>query len=296
MVKMDQENGVKPEIGSLGYLLNFRMPGLTQLSVSFSGLSIDLFSTSRNSKAMLKTINMRYELYYWPGIPGRGEFIRLALEKAGAEYIDICREKGVKPMQRFREGKEPGLTPFAPPFIKAGKLVIGQTANILLYLAPRLGLVGKTDASRFSAHQKQLTIMDFLDEIHNVHHPISGMLYYEDQKKEARRRAKIFTENRIPQMLAYFENTIGGRFSYVDLSLFHLIDGLRFAFPKTLKRQKIPKLRALHDKVGSDKRIAAYLDSDRRCPFNNDGIFRHYPELDHWIEWDLIRGVRRERV
>ena len=238
---------------------------------------------------------MRYELYYWPGIQGRGEFVRLALEEAGADYVDVARQagRGVPAMMRFLEGTEPGSLPFAPPFLKAGDRVIAQTANILLYLGPRLGLVPKAEAGRLWAHQLQLTIADFVAEIHDVHHPIAGSLYYHQQKREARRRAGHFTTGRVPKFLHYFEQVLAGNpkgrgymlgrnLSYVDLSIFQLIAGLRYAFPKTMKglEPKYPGLVALHDKVAARPNITAYLASDRRIPFNKDDIFRHYPELD----------------
>ena len=238
---------------------------------------------------------MRYELYYWPGIQGRGEFVRLALEEAGADYVNVARQagRGVSAMMRFLEGTEPGSLPFAPPFLKAGDRVIAQTANILLYLGPRLGLVPKAEASRLWAHQLQLTIADFVAEIHDVHHPIAGSLYYHQQKREARRHAGHFTTGRVPKFLHYFEQVLAGNpkgrgymlgrnLSYVDLSIFQLIAGLRYAFPKTMKglEPKYPGLVALHDKVAARPNITAYLASERCIPFNKDDIFRHYPELD----------------
>ena len=132
---------------------------------------------------------MRYELYYWPSIQGRGEFVRLALEDAGADYVDLARRpKGMAAMMRFMESNTVERPPFAPPFLKAGKLVIAQTANILFYLGPRLDLAPKSEPSRLCAHQLQLTIADWVAEAHDTHHPISGGLYYEDQKAEAKRR------------------------------------------------------------------------------------------------------------
>ena len=93
---------------------------------------------------------MRYELYYWPSIQGRGEFVRLALEDAGAEYVDVARlpkrgGRGIPALMRFLESRSVEHPPFAPPFLKAGRLVIAQTANILLFLGPRLGLVPKNE-------------------------------------------------------------------------------------------------------------------------------------------------------
>jgi len=240
---------------------------------------------------------MHYELYYWPDIQGRGEFVRLALEEAGADYIDVGRlpgrGKGIAAMMRFLENDKTGRPLFAPPFLKSGDLVIAQTANILLYLGPRLGLVPKAEASRLWVHQLQLTIADFVGEIHDVHHPIAGSLFYHEQKREARRRAGHFTAERIPKFLDYFERVLAGNpkgsrymhgriFSYVDLSIFQIIAGLRYAFPKTMKKlePKYPRLVTLHDKVAARPNIAAYLASKRRIPFNNNDVFRHYPELD----------------
>ena len=235
---------------------------------------------------------MRYELYYWPGIQGRGEFVRLALEDAGADYLEVARRpRGMTAMSRFMESRSVKRPPFAPPFLKAGELVVGQTANILFFLGPRLGLAPKSDAGRLWAHQLQLTIADWVGEVHDSHHPIAGGLYYEDQKREAKRRAKNFTAERLPKFLHYFEQVLarnGGRallgnaVSYVDLSLFQMIEGLRYAFPRTMTKQerKHRRVIALHDRVAARPRLAAYLASERRLPFNQDGIFRHYPELD----------------
>jgi glutathione S-transferase len=234
-----------------------------------------------------------YELFYWPSIPGRGEFVRLALEEAGAPYVDVARAPGgVRSMMRLMEGTSERLPPFAPPFLRSGKLVLAQTANILLYLAPRHDLVAKSEAARLHAHQLQLTVADLVAEAHDAHHPVSIDLYYEDQKAVARDRARAFVARRIPKYLGYFERVLDragaggkgllGRFSYVDLSMFQVIEGLEYAFPNTMRRvsRTIRGLLALRDRVARRPRIAAYLESTRRIPFNEDGIFRHYPELD----------------
>jgi glutathione S-transferase len=183
--------------------------------------------------------------------------------------------------------------PFAPPFLKAGRLLIGQTANILQFLGPRHGLAPKAPAGRLWTHQLQLTIVDFLVEIHDSHHPVAGSLYYEDQRREARRRAADFVINRLPKFLGYFEKVLaqnasgkryvlGAQLTYVDLSLFQIVAGLNFAFPRAMARatREYPRLLALHSRIQDRPRIAAYLASPRRIPFNNEGIFRHYPELD----------------
>ena len=235
-----------------------------------------------------------YELYYWPSIQGRGEFIRLALEDAGADYVDVARLSereggGVKALMNMMKSAE-GLEPFAPPFLRAGKLVIAQVANILLYLAPRHDLVAKDEATRLHAHQLQLTIADLVGEVHDTHHPIATGAYYEDQKPEAMKRATAFVKERIPKYLGYFERVLqaaGGKHmlgvhSYVDLSMFQLMAGLTYAFPRAIKHVEgtIPGLLALRERVANRPRIATYLASKRRLAFNESGIFRHYPELD----------------
>ena len=234
---------------------------------------------------------MRYEFYYWPSIQGRGEFVRLALEEAGADYVDVARKRGRASIEALVASKREAHPPFAPPFLKAGKRVIGQTANILLYLGARHGLAPKDDDGRLWAHQLQLTITDLVAEIHDTHHPIASALYYEEQRPEARRRSAEFWKRRVPKYLGYFEQVIarsGGRYllgrrlGYVDLSLFQIIEGLRYAFPKRMKRfeKKVPGVIALHDRVAKRPRVAAYLASECRIPFNEWGIFRHYRELD----------------
>jgi glutathione S-transferase len=231
---------------------------------------------------------MRYELYYWAEIQGRGEFVRLALEDAGADYVDVVRGKGgVAAMTKLM--KASATPPFAPPFLKAGRLLIGQTANILLYLGDRHGLAPKTEAGRLWLHQLQLTITDLVAEIHDTHHPLGPSLYYEDQRPAAKRRTADFWDERVPKFLGYFERLLGQsgyltgrRATYVDLSLFQIVAGLRYAFPNRMKRfeRETPKLVALHDRVAARPNIAAYLASDRRIAFNKSGIFRHYKALD----------------
>ncbi|MGE5639166.1 MAG: glutathione S-transferase [Clostridia bacterium] len=227
---------------------------------------------------------MRYQLYYWPGIQGRGEFVRLALEYVGVPYDDVCRRPGgMAAMTSLLEKRSP-MKPFAPPFLRAGKLLIAQTANILLYLGPRLGLAPKSEPARLLVHQRQLTIADWLVEAHDTHHPIGSGLYYEDQKRESRRRSEDFRRNRLGKFLGYFESVVEpkSRLTYADLSLFQMIEGLRYAFPNAMRRlePRHPRCIALHDRVAAAPRIAAYLRSGRRIPFNEMGIFRHYPELD----------------
>ena len=241
---------------------------------------------------------MTYQLYYWPGIPGRGEFVRLALEEAAAPYVDLARTSGgMAAMLRILGGGDRGVRsehlPFAPPFLRAGRRLIGQTANILLFLGGRHNLAPATDDGRLWTHQLQLTIADFVAEAHDTHHPIASSLYYHDQKSEARRRTTDFLRNRLPKFLGYFERLltlnprgsrflVGARLSYADLSLFQVLSGLRYAFPRATAKaeRRHRRVTALHASVAARPRIAAYLTSSRRLAFNEDGIFRHYPELD----------------
>jgi glutathione S-transferase len=238
---------------------------------------------------------MRYELYYHASNPGRGEFVRLALEDAGAEYVDIARESGpgmgTDAMTQLMQDVGIEHPPFAPPFLRHGDVLIGQTANILQYLGPRLGLAPGDEAGRLWAHQLQLTIADLVKEIQDTHHPIAHGLYYDDQKTEAIAHTKHFLAERVPKFLAYFERVldvngrgvlVGNAVTYVDLSLFQLIEGLRFSFPKALRRAepKYPGLMELYDQVAGRPNIAAYVNSPRRMSFNDRGVFRHYTELD----------------
>jgi glutathione S-transferase len=240
-------------------------------------------------------MSQRYELYYWPTIQGRGEFVRLALEETGAAYVDVARRRtrggGVPRMMKLLDGSRLPRPPFAPPFLRAGGLLIAQTANILLYLGARHALAPREEGGRLWTHQLQLTIADFVAEIHDTHHPIASSLYYEDQKKEARRRAADFRENRMPKYLGYFERVLarnpgghllGRKFTYADLSLFQVVAGLRYAFPKAMQRleKDVPRTIELHGRVAQRSRIAAYLRSDRRIAFNQRGVFRCYKELD----------------
>ena len=241
---------------------------------------------------------MTYQLHYWPSIQGRGEFVRLALEAAGAPYVDVARGEasqgqGIAAMTHLMASPHETHPPFAPPFLVDGEVVVAQAAAILLYLAPRLGLVGKSEVKRLWTHQLQLTVSDIVAEVHDTHHPVASRMYYEDQKPEATRRAKEFRQIRMPKYLAWFESVlmrnpegsahlVGKRLSYADLSLFQLIEGLRYAFPKASRRalKKTPLVVALHGSVAQHERVAAYLASERRIAFNEDCIFRRYPELD----------------
>jgi len=237
---------------------------------------------------------VRYELYYWSSIQGRGEFVRLALEEAGAPYVDVARRKNGEGRMLALLGDEAlACPPFAPPFLKAGKRIIAQTASILLFLGVRHGLAPASDTGRLWTHQLQLTIADFLVEVHDTHHPIAANLYYEDQRPEAKRRTADFLGSRLPKYLDYFERVlesnpsgpthlVAARLTYADLSLFQVVAGMKYAFPKATARtaRRYPHVMALHARVATRPRIAAYLESERRIPFNQDGIFRNYPELD----------------
>jgi glutathione S-transferase len=252
------------------------------------------------------------ELYYWPMIQGRGEFVRLALEEAGVRYVDVAREpgKGMAAMLRVLSGDAPGALPFAPPFVMVGRTIVSQTANILAFLAPRLGLVPRDEALRAEANQIQLTIADFVGEVHDVHHPIAASLYYEDQRREARWRARVFLDERMPKYLGWLEDVlarntrsqgrwlVGRRRSYVDLSAFQVIAGMRYAFPNAMRshERRIPRAVALHDRVAALPRIAAYLASPRRLGFDEQGIFRCYPELDVPARRTSGRSSRRRRA
>ena len=237
---------------------------------------------------------MTYELYYWPSIPGRGEFVRLALEEAAAKYVDVARsQRGVSAMMALMRDQNLVTPPLAPPFLRAGRQLIGQTAAILLYLGDRHALAPRTAAGRLWTHQIQLTIADLVDEAHDTHHPVGPDLYYEDQKPEAQRRAQSFRTSRIAKYLGWLERVlvanprgpahlVGGRISYADLSLFQVVEGLSYAFPRATARalRRTPHVVRLRDHVAERPRIRAYLASPRRITFNEDGIFRRYPELD----------------
>jgi glutathione S-transferase len=239
-----------------------------------------------------------YKLYYWPGIQGRGEYVRLALEQAGARYVDLAlvpeqQGGGAAAIGQLLNDRQIAHPPFAVPCLAAGRQLIGQTANILLFLGGRHGLAPATEGGRLWTHQLQLTISDFILEIHDTHHPLGAALYYQQQKAAAKRRSREFLRHRLPKFLDYFERVlaqngargpwlVGSRLTYVDLSLAQVIAGLRFAFPKASARalRSRPRLRALLQAAFGRPRIRRYLACGRRVAFNNDDIFRHYPELD----------------
>jgi glutathione S-transferase len=241
---------------------------------------------------------MIYELYYWPGIQGRGEFIRLALEEGGADYRDAALVPdsgggGVPAILKVLAARGLSRPPFAVPVLKAGRQVIAQTANILLFLGGELGLAPRDAAGRLWTQQLQLTILDLFEEIFSTHHPLGDGYAYEEQKAAARRRSKNFLGVRLPKFLSYFERVIelnrgrgpwivGARLTYADLSMAQVIAGLRYGFPRATARalRKRPRLARLHDAVFTRPRIIRYVASGRRVPFNNEDLFRHYPALD----------------
>jgi len=246
-----------------------------------------------------------YELLYWPGIPGRGEHVRLCFEETGTPYTDICNADtptGMKDLTTLISDKNTGdkfnPPPLAPRMLKHGDLLIAQTANIALYLAPKLGLAGPEDdeSAIFHINQLALTALDGLsDGAHDTHHPIATGAYYEDQKEEAKKKSKDYLENRIPKFLGYFERVLhgeaskggewlyGGQLTYADLVFWQCLDGVSFAFPKAVeglkKSGKYEKVFALYERVKGRESIKAYLESDRRNNYSM-GIYRHYPELD----------------
>jgi len=232
---------------------------------------------------------MKYELYYWPGLQGRGEFARLVLEDAGAAYVDVAREPGgmTKLTHALAHGLE-GVRPFAPPFLRAGRLVLAQTANITRYLGEHLGLAPKTEHGRLAAATIAMTIADLVAEVHDTHHPTTVSKAYETQRAAAKARSKVFREERIPKFTGWLEGSLqangkvlaGRAISYADLAAFQVVCGLEYAFPKAMEKTKAPRLFDLRDRVAARPKLAAYLASPRRVPFNETGIFRHYPELD----------------
>jgi len=233
---------------------------------------------------------MSYDLWYWPGIPGRGEFVRLVLEGAGIPYRDRAREDGAEALARDLAARQ-GFKPFAPPYLVDGKFVIAQVAHILAYVTDQNGLGTGDLHTDLQLIQLQLTMTDVVAEAHDVHHPVGADKYYHEQTAEALRAAASFRDARMPRYLGYFEAALGvneGPFvngdawSHVDTSLFQLVEGLNYMFPRRMAGLKSdhPRLHAVRDAVAGIDRIASYLASDRRIPFNEDGIFRHYPELD----------------
>lgn len=236
-----------------------------------------------------------YELFYWPFLPGRGEFPRLVLEDAGVDYVDVARlpesEGGGMPaLMAMREDAGAAVQPFAPPILRVGDLVIGQTAVICEFLAERHGLAPDSEPGRLAARQLMLTLLDVVDEAHDTHHPLTSALAYEEQEEAAAVAGRAFAGERLPGWLDYLERIasksdhwlIGDRATYVDLALFQLVEGLDYAFPRAMAAHasRADAVLAIRDRVAARPRLAAYLASERRLPFNEDGIFRRYPALD----------------
>lgn len=241
-----------------------------------------------------------YLLYYWPTIQGRGEFVRLALEEAGADYQDVARlperkgkRQGMSALLACLDGDATVQVAYAPPVLGHGELLLAQTPNILFYLGKQLGLAPRAEAGRLWLNQLQLTMADWLTEVHDTHHPLAMGQYYEDQAAAAAMRSKDFRDTRLPKFLDYFTQVlasngsrggflVGAKLTYGDLSLFQMMAGLRYAFPQAMERlaPRYPALSDLHDSVAARPNIALYLKSKRRLPFSEEGIFRHYPELD----------------
>ena len=231
---------------------------------------------------------MTLQLWYWPDIPGRGEFIRVALEAAEVEYADMAREKGAEALLEDMASRS-GIAPLAPPYIIDGDLCLGQTAHILAVLADRYGFGAGELATDLQLIQLQLDVSDIVAEVHAVHHPISGALYYRDQMDAAYEAAQHFRETRIPKYLDHFEQALavncgpcvlGDHWTHVDTSLFQLLEGLDYMFPSRMAELDYPRLALCREAVMEIDGIDAYLGSERRLAFNEDGLFRHYPELD----------------
>lgn len=241
---------------------------------------------------------MTYQLYYWPGIQGRAEFIRLALEEGGADYQDVAlvpesKGGGVPAILKMLQARSDPRPPFAVPVLRAGRRLIAQTPNILLFLGGPLKLAPADEAGRLWIQQLILTMLDLYVEIFHTHHPLGDGYAYEEQKAAARRRTRDFLKVRLPKFMTYFEHVLtcnrahapwiaGARLTYADLSMAQVLAGLNYAFPKATGRalRKRPRLARLQDAVFARPRIARYLRSGRRVPFSNEDLVRHYPSLD----------------
>ena len=250
-----------------------------------------------------------YELLYWPEIPGRGEFIRLAFEATGTSYKDVANESkdGINAVLAAKaddltidsDGNPPAFAPPALRILGEGKegktLVLYQTPAILSYLGDKLGLAGEDEVEKHWILSHTLTALDLNNEAHDTHHPVAVAKYYEDQKEEALKKATDFRENRLPKFFSFFERVlkgndengqgkylVGSKLSYADTTVWHVLNGLKFAFPKELeaREKEFPTLfGTFYPSVQEQSGLKDYLSSDRRKPYSM-GIFRHYPELD----------------
>ncbi len=234
---------------------------------------------------------MRYGLWYWPTIQGRGEFVRLPMEAAGIGYVDCARARGEEGLIADMTRHAATRAPFAPPYLELDGMLIAQVANILMYLGERHQLAPSNMADRLWLNQLQLTIADLVAEVHDVHHPVDPAATYDEQQPEAARAAAQFRERRLPKFLAYFEAAakanpgewlIDHRWTYADTSLFQMVEGLRYMFPRRMAAVEgaYPNLLHIHALVADLPGVRAYLRSDRRLPFSEQGLFRHYPALD----------------
>jgi glutathione S-transferase len=234
-----------------------------------------------------------HRLYYWPNLQGRGEFVRLVLEAAGVPYEDVARvhPDGAREVMAFMTADREGQLPFAPPVLVVGEHVLAQMPVIVRYLGEAHGLAGTDPIANAHVQQLVLTWCDVVDEVHAVHHPVSTAWFYEQQRDEAIVAARLFRDERLVRWLQWGERTLqrhggdwlaGSRMTVADLAAFQVVTGLRHMFPVAMGRTRgrHPGLMALVDRVAAVPRVAAYLESDRRIPFNLDGIFRAYPELD----------------
>ncbi|PWN54081.1 hypothetical protein IE53DRAFT_383382 [Violaceomyces palustris] len=259
-----------------------------------------------------------YTLHYWPSIPGRGEYIRLAFEAAGQPFEENNKVESL--VDHIMTDTVVGHPPhFAPPLLEirrkesgrepsggasAERFYLSQTPAILAYLAPKLGLTGlpadevqgtEGDLKLAQLNQLTLTALDLSNEAHDTHHPVAVGAYYEEQKDEALRRAEDFRKNRVPKFLRYFETVIrsngrgdgkrliGPSLSVADLVLFQVLDGLSFAYPRLMasleRKGDYGGVFGLKRHVGGWDKVKGYVESGRRRKFSN-GLYRHYPELD----------------
>ena len=237
-----------------------------------------------------------YRLVYWPTIPGRGEFVRVILEDVGAAYIDVARLPeaeggGSRAVVGFLADPPPGLRPLACPVLVADDLVLAQSVAIAMLLGERHHRLPGDGAGRYGVQQVLLTMTDLVAEVHSVHHPISTSLRYEDQREAAIVGARPFHAQRLPKYLDWLERLladngdevlVGAGTTVADLWVLPLLDGLDYAFPRSMAAlaPRVARLRGLRDRVASRPPLVTYLASARHRPHNLSGIFRHYPELD----------------